>query len=110
MWPFKGRLRRLSSPNSLPKEVQKPLFTACALFHFDPGQVCCWSPLLEAFPFPEAGRWGRPAEVEQIASLFNVNPVSTVIAEHALAHGIETDKYDVPDVNMMDRSHAGFFF
>jgi len=43
---------------------------------------------------------------EQIASLFNVNPVSTVIAEHALAHGIETDKYDVPDVNVMDRSHA----
>src|SRR5262245_55872892 len=43
---------------------------------------------------------------EQIASLFEGSPVSAVVAEHALAHGIETDKYDVPDVNVMDRSHA----
>lgn len=43
---------------------------------------------------------------EQIASLFEGSPVSKVVAEYALAHGIETDKYDVPDVNVMDRSHA----
>jgi hypothetical protein len=43
---------------------------------------------------------------EQIASLFTVSPVSKVVAEIALAHGIDTDKYDVPDVDVMDRSHA----
>jgi hypothetical protein len=43
---------------------------------------------------------------EQIASLFQGSPVSTVVAEAALAHGIETDKYDVPDVDVMDHSHA----
>jgi hypothetical protein len=43
---------------------------------------------------------------EQIASLFEGSPVSAVVAEAALAHGIETDKYDVPDVDVMDRSHA----
>jgi hypothetical protein len=43
---------------------------------------------------------------EQIASLFTVSPVSKAVAEIALAHGIETDKYDVPDVDVMDRSHA----
>lgn len=26
--------------------------------------------------------------------------------QHALAHGIETDKYDVPDVDVLDRSRA----
>ena len=43
---------------------------------------------------------------EQIASLFQGSPVSAIVAEAALAHGIETDKYDVPDVDVMDRSHA----
>jgi hypothetical protein len=43
---------------------------------------------------------------EQIASLFTVSPVSKVVAEVALAHGIDTDKYNVPDVDVMDRSHA----
>lgn len=43
---------------------------------------------------------------EQIASLFEGSPVSKVVAEYALAHGIETDKYDVPDVNVLDRAHA----
>jgi len=43
---------------------------------------------------------------EQIASLFEGSLVSQLVSEYALNHGIETDKYDVPDVNVMDRSHA----
>jgi hypothetical protein len=43
---------------------------------------------------------------EQIASVLQISPVSTVVAEHALAHGVETDLYDVPDVDALSRSQA----
>ena len=48
---------------------------------------------------------------EQVASVLTLftspfGPISLANAEHALAHGIETDKYDVPDVNVLDRSRA----
>ena len=49
---------------------------------------------------------GDIVSFEQFASLFTVNPVSLVVSELALAHGIDTDKYDVPDVDALDRSHA----
>jgi hypothetical protein len=44
--------------------------------------------------------------LEQVVSLFNINVIGTALTEHALAHGIETDAYDVPDVDVIDRSHA----
>jgi hypothetical protein len=44
--------------------------------------------------------------LEQIVSLFDLNVVGTVLTEQALAHGIETDAYDLPDVDVIDRSHA----
>jgi hypothetical protein len=53
-----------------------------------------------------AGGDGDIVSFEQFASLFTVNPVSLVVSELALAHGIDTDKYDVPDVDALDRSHA----
>lgn len=43
---------------------------------------------------------------EQIVSLFQVSPVKQAVAEAALARGVETDTYDVPDVDAMDRSNA----
>ena len=48
---------------------------------------------------------------EQVASVLTLfaspfGPISLANAEHALAHGIETDKYDVPDVDVLDRSRA----
>jgi hypothetical protein len=48
---------------------------------------------------------------EQIASVLTLftspfGPISLANAEHALAHGIETDKYDVPDVDVLDRSRT----
>jgi hypothetical protein len=43
---------------------------------------------------------------ELLGVLFQANDISTVITELALAHGIETDRYDVPDVDPLDRSHA----
>jgi hypothetical protein len=44
--------------------------------------------------------------LEQIVSLFSLNVIGTVLTEQALAHGIETDGYAVPDVDVIDRSHA----
>ena len=43
---------------------------------------------------------------EQVASVLTLftspfGPISLANAEHALAHGIETDKYDVPDVDVL---------
>ena len=52
------------------------------------------------------GSGGRLITFEQIASLFEVNLIATAVAEHALAHGVETDRYDIPDVDPLDRSHA----
>ena len=43
---------------------------------------------------------------EQIVSVFEGSPVSAAAAEHALAHGVETDTYAVPDVDALSRSHA----
>lgn len=43
---------------------------------------------------------------ELLGILFQVNELSTVITEAALLHGIETDIYDVPDADPLDRSHA----
>jgi hypothetical protein len=43
---------------------------------------------------------------EQVASILtNIDPVSTINAEQALAKGIKSDRYDVPGVNALDRSH-----
>jgi hypothetical protein len=42
---------------------------------------------------------------EQIASIFQVDLVAVVNAEQALARGIETDSYEVPDVDVLDQSH-----
>ena len=53
-----------------------------------------------------AGGDGDIVTFEQVASIFTISPVSLVVAELALAHGVDTDKYDVPDVNALDRSHA----
>jgi hypothetical protein len=44
--------------------------------------------------------------LEQIVSLFSINVIGTGLTEQALAHGIETDFYGVPDVDVIDRSHA----
>lgn len=35
-----------------------------------------------------------------------MNKIATAITEQALARGIDTDRYDVPDVDVLDRSHA----
>jgi hypothetical protein len=43
---------------------------------------------------------------EQIASVFQISPVSAIIAEQALAHGVETDSNVVRDVDALNRSHA----
>jgi hypothetical protein len=55
----------------------------------------------------------RLVSFEQLASILTVfeapppfGEISLVNAEQALAGGIETDRYDVPDVNALDRSHA----
>ena len=42
---------------------------------------------------------------EQIVSIFSVSPISIADAEQALARGIETDSYQVGDVDLLDRSH-----
>ena len=47
--------------------------------------------------------------LEQVVSVLNINVIGTALTEHALAHGIETDAYDVPDVDVIDRSHAAGF-
>jgi hypothetical protein len=54
----------------------------------------------------QLGDDGEIITLEQITSLLQVDVIDTVIQERALAHGIETDHYDVQDVNVLDRSHA----
>ncbi len=54
----------------------------------------------------DLGEDGQIITLEQITSLFQVWPVDIVNEEQALAHGIDTDHYDVPDVDLLDRSHA----
>jgi hypothetical protein len=54
----------------------------------------------------ELGDASALVTLEQVVSLFNLNLIGTVLTEHALSHGIETDAYDVPDVDLVDRSHA----
>ena len=49
---------------------------------------------------------GAVISSEQFFSLFTLNPLKTASAEAALAHGIETDRYEVPDVNVFSRSQA----
>jgi hypothetical protein len=49
---------------------------------------------------------GAVITAEQFFSLFTANPAETASAEAALAHGIETDRYEVPDVNVFSRSQA----
>ena len=54
----------------------------------------------------ELGDASSLVTLEQVVSLFNLNVVGTVLTEHALSDGIQTDFYDVPDVDLIDRSHA----
>ena len=62
---------------------------------------------------PDADGHKRPARtgrqlvaLEQNTSLIQVDIIDAVLEEHALAHGIDTDTYEVPDVNVLDRSDA----
>jgi hypothetical protein len=53
----------------------------------------------------------RLISFEQIASILTLfsspfGVIDLANAEHALAHGVESEHYDVPDVNALDRSHA----
>ena len=53
----------------------------------------------------------RLVSFEQIASILTLfkspfGAIDLVNAEHALAHGVETETYAVPDVHLLDRSHA----
>ena len=52
---------------------------------------------------------GSVISSEQFFSLFTINPLKAANAEAALAHGIETDRYEIPDVDVFDRSHAVAF-
>jgi hypothetical protein len=54
----------------------------------------------------EASGSGDVVTLEQLTSLITINPGKAVNAELALAHGIETDRYEVPDVNVFSRSQA----
>jgi len=54
----------------------------------------------------QLGDDGELITLEQITSLFQINLIDTVNEEQALHHGIDTDQYAVPDVNILDRSHA----
>ena len=42
---------------------------------------------------------------EQFVSIFSADLIATAITEHALSHGIDTDTYEMPDVNVLDQSH-----
>ncbi|MDA8439689.1 MAG: hypothetical protein M0Z51_12650 [Propionibacterium sp.] len=44
--------------------------------------------------------------LEQFLELIQLNVVDTVIAEKALSDGVQTDRYAVPGVDVLDRSHA----
>ncbi|HUZ01836.1 MAG TPA: hypothetical protein VMU89_15920 [Thermomicrobiaceae bacterium] len=53
----------------------------------------------------------RLVSFEQIASILTLftspfGAIDLANAEHALAHGVETETYTVPDVNALDRAHA----
>jgi hypothetical protein len=52
----------------------------------------------------EASGSGDVITLEQLTSLLTLNPAKATNAELALAHGIETDRYDAPDVNVFSRS------
>ena len=54
----------------------------------------------------EASGSGDVVTLEQLTSLITINPAKAANAELALAHGIETDRYEVPDVNVFSRSQA----
>ena len=54
----------------------------------------------------QLGQDGELITLEQITSLIQVDIIDAVLEEHALAHGIDTDTYEVPDVNVLDRSDA----
>lgn len=59
-----------------------------------------------AIPRDQLGDASDLISLEQFVSLFEVNKIATAITEQALARGIDTDRYDVPDVDPLDRSHA----
>jgi hypothetical protein len=58
------------------------------------------------FTKDQLGQASDIVSLEQVASLFEGSPVSVAVAEHALDHGIDTDSYKFPDVDVLDRSHA----
>ncbi|UQX87623.1 hypothetical protein M6D93_15125 [Jatrophihabitans telluris] len=54
----------------------------------------------------ESAGAGDVITLEQLSSLLTLNPLKVTTAELALAHGIETDRYEVPDVDVFNRSQA----